>query len=504
MRIRGRRAGRGLAGVLAMGTAAAMVVARPSAQKKSAAPLTLVPYLVETADGARRIPAEFGRLTVPENRRKANSRSIELSFIRFKSVAARPGPPLVFLSGGPGNSGTRQAGSPSLLAWRTRMQELGDVIMLDQRGVVGLSPPNLSCPDRWNLPLDRPGSRDEMLRVARERSRACAAFWTGRGVDLAGYTTVESADDVDALREALGADRINLWGSSYGSHLAFATIRRHGDGIHRALIASVEGPDHTIKLPSNTQRMLETIGQRAKDDSELSALVPDFLGLVGQVLQRLEREPANVMVAGDTPASKTPIVVGKFDLQLATADTIGDLDAIASLPAHYYEMSRGDFTWLASTARDRRTRFISNAMSFMMDCASGVSSARVERVRREAPQTLLGDVIDFPWPDVCDAWGSPDLGNEFRSPVKSNVPVLFISGTLDGRTPVSNTEEYMAGFPNRQHLIVDGLSHTGFPLYNTPAILDAMVRHLKGETIATTRTSIPFKFKLPAGERGKS
>ena len=471
----------------------------PSAQKRTAAPLKIVPYLVETTDGKQRIPAEFGRLTVPENRRAPESRSIELSFVRFRSTAAQPGPPIVFLSGGPGNSGTRQAGSPSLLVWRTRLQEIGDVVMFDQRGVVGISPPNLSCPDRWNLPFDRAGSREEVLRIARERSRACAEFWTSRGVDLSGYTTIESADDVDALREALGADQINIWGSSYGSHLAFAVIRRHGARIHRALIAAVEGPDHTIKLPSNTQRMLETIAERVRADRELAKLVPDFMGLVGQVLQRLERQPVTVALKGE----KTPIVVGKFDLQLATADTLGDLESIAALPAHYYEMSQGDFSWLGAATRERRTRFISNAMSFMMDCASGVSPARAARVHREAPQTLLADVIDFPWPDVCDAWGSPDLGEQFRSPVESNVPVLFISGTLDGRTPVSNTEEYMVGFPNRQHLVVDGLSHTGFPLYNTPTILDAMIRHLKGQTIATTQTAIPFRFKQPAGERAK-
>jgi hypothetical protein len=42
------------------------------------------------------------------------------------------------------------------------------------------------------------------------------------------------------------------------------------------------------------------------------------------------------------------------------------------------------------------------------------------------------------------AWGSPDLGDDFRAPVKSNVLALFISGTLDARTPVSNAEEYRA------------------------------------------------------------
>jgi pimeloyl-ACP methyl ester carboxylesterase len=50
-------------------------------------------------------------------------------------------------------------------------------------------------------------------------------------------------------------------------------------------------------------------------------------------------------------------------------------------------------------------------------------------------------VIDFPFPDVCDVWGNPDLGEAFRKNIKSNVPALFISGTFDVRTPPSNAEE---------------------------------------------------------------
>jgi pimeloyl-ACP methyl ester carboxylesterase len=95
-------------------------------------------------------------------------------------------------------------------------------------------------------------------------------------------------------------------------------------------------------------------------------------------------------------------------------------------------------------------------MSFMMDCYSGISPERRRRIKQEARRTLLADTMDLPQPDICDAWGNPDLGDAFRSTVRSKIPMLFISGTFDVRTPVSNAEEVRRGFSNSYHLIIDG------------------------------------------------
>ena len=95
-------------------------------------------------------------------------------------------------------------------------------------------------------------------------------------------------------------------------------------------------------------------------------------------------------------------------------------------------------------------------MAFMTDCSSGASVERRRRIQRELRETLLENAADIVFPDVCDSWGNPDLGRSFRAPVKSNIPVLFISGTLDERTPVSSAEEVRKGFRNSKHLIIEG------------------------------------------------
>ena len=137
------------------------------------------------------------------------------------------GPPIVYLAGGPGGSGIGTATAarfPLFMAFR----EIADVIAFDQRGT-GNSKPNLNCYERLSLPLDVVPSRKAALEELRINTRGCASYWRDlQRVDLTGYNTNESADDLEDLRKALGANQISLWSISYGTHLAPA--RAAGDG----------------------------------------------------------------------------------------------------------------------------------------------------------------------------------------------------------------------------------------------------------------------------------
>jgi pimeloyl-ACP methyl ester carboxylesterase len=460
--------------------------------------LTFVPYIVKTdlfGPGTEqfRYEAELGRLLVPENRRKVDTSLIELAFIRIKSTAAHPGPPLVILAGGPGVPGSEWAHFGSFVPWFLELQSICDVILLDQRGT-GLSHPRLDCLECWMLPLDQPGDRESFLRITTERCLEAAAFWQRKGIDLAGYTSRESADDIDILRQALGVDKICLYGASYGSHLALATLRRHESHIARAIVALVEGPDHTIKLPGNVERQLRTLAWLLDAEPQLRQAIPDLLALMRLVMNRLHEQPVEVGVVDKRSGEQTRVVCGKFDLQLITARGLGDQSFMQQLPRRYYAMSRGNYTWLAEEVLRLRRGWIGNAMSYCMDCASGISPARIEQVQREATQSLLEDIMDLPFPYVCSAWGQPDLGAQFRSPITTDVPVLFVSGSLDGRTPPENVEDIRHGFTRSQHIIVQGGTHSSSKLVSVPEVRAMLAAFLRGEQVTDPGASIPFTF----------
>jgi len=376
------------------------------------------------------------------------------------------------------------------------LREIADVIAYDQRGT-GYSKPNLGCYEQLALPLDVAPTREAAIKELRDNSRSCAQYWRDiQRVDLTGYNTNESAYDLEDLRKALGVNQISLWSISYGTHLSFAAIRRHPQSIHRAILAGTEGPDHTYKLPSNIQKHLEDLAAVIQADPEVGKEVPDFLGLMKSVFDRLDAKPETVEITDQRTKLKVKVIVNKFVMQYIVANNIGTT-VTARFPALFYRASKGDFTNPAQVWLNQSRSEIGSAMSYMMDCASGQTAARREQIAREAKGMLLEDIFNFPFPDVCTEWNAPDLGDEFRAPLKSDVPVLFISGTLDARTPISNAEEYRKGFSNSTHMIIEGAVHSDPLFLSSPKIKEGMMEFLRGQAVTATKIqAAPMKFVL--------
>jgi pimeloyl-ACP methyl ester carboxylesterase len=450
--------------------------------------LKLEPFIFETANG-QKVEAERGFLTVLENRQNPRSRLIQIVFVRFKSTATNPKSPIIYLAGGPGSSGigaARGARFPMFMALR----EVADVIALDQRGV-GLSKPNLNCLNFLDLPLERIVTENEYLQNVQNRSKECSRYWRDQGADLTGYNTLENAQDIEDLRRALGTPKINLVAISYGTHLGLTILKRNGKNIEKAVLAGIEGLDQTYKLPSNIQLQLEAINREVKADSALSQKIPDLIALMKRVFEKVEKNPPTVDLTDPRSQQKVKVTIGKFDLQYLTASAMGDTQFISQLPALFYAMDQGDFSLVMPQVVALRRRGIGSAMAFMMDCAAGISKQRFQRIEKEIPNTLLGALIDFPFPKVCSAWDQNDLGDQFRAAFKTKVPTLFISGTLDGRTPISNAEETRKGFPDSQHLIIERAGHSDDLFVSSPQIVERMVKFLRGEKIDLTRINLP-------------
>jgi pimeloyl-ACP methyl ester carboxylesterase len=134
-------------------------------------------------------------------------------------------------------------------------------------------------------------------------------------------------------------------------------------------------------------------------------------------------------------------------------------------------------------------------MSFTTDCASGASPERLARIEQETQAGMLAH-LDFPIPDVCAAWGVPTLPAHDRTPVRSGVPTLFISGTLDGRTPPSNAEEVRKGFPHSYHVLIEGGGHGNDLFVSSPEIQPVMVEFMKtGRVVENHITLSRLRFR---------
>lgn len=439
---------------------------------------------VTTREGPRvTVQAEEGFLEVPERWDAPDGRTITLHFLRFPSTNPQPGAPIVYLAGGPGGSGSISARGDRFPLFQA-LREVADVIALDQRGVFG-SRPYLVCPGDYDFPLDEPMSRERYTPIVRAFAANCAEHFAGMGVDLTAYHTNASADDLEALRKALGADRLNLWGISYGTHLGLAMIRRHPASVQRAVLAGVEGPDHSLKRPAIMDAVFMRFDSVVRADPRAREILPDPAGTVRGLLDELSREPRRVRRGGRT------VVIGPLDLQDLLVGRMGEREDYVDLPRRIAAVARGEWDDVAAAVEGARRDRRRLAMSIAMDCASGASPERLAQIARERAGSILGDAVNFPFPEICADLPHEELGAAFRASVRSDVPVLFISGTLDARTPPANAEEVLRGFPNGRHLLIDGGSHDDDLFLSSPLILEAMRAFFTSGDPGDTRITLP-------------
>lgn len=454
-----------------------------------------------TVEG-KSVDAELGHLMVRENRAKKDSNLIELAFLRLKSTAEKPGNPVVFLDGGPGSSPIGLARFPEYMQAFHKFREVGDVILLDQRGV-GRSKPNLTKISIESFPLNIFADQELAQKTFDARIKEGAQYFRSQGVDLAAYNSRESAHDVDDLRKALGASKINLVGFSYGTHLGLACIRYHGANIDRAALFGTEGPDNTDKLPSTSDRSLKKLAEIAAADAEIGSKVPDLVAMLKRVMDRLEKEPATVTITDRRGNKPVDIKVGKFGLQFLIMRDLGDTSDLPVFPAWFYTMDKGDYSILARFAERRYNQYGGgiSMMTVMMDAASGATRGRKAQIAREAKTALLGEMVNFPSLIVEGVTDNIDLGDEYRSPIRTSVPTLFVSGEFDNNTPPFQTDEVRRFFKQNTHLVIGNAGHES-------TLVDARVQQttvdfLLGRDVSKVKISLPPLKFVPIPEPKK-
>ncbi|QOD92430.1 alpha/beta hydrolase [Lysobacter sp. CW239] len=453
-------------------------------------PLEFAPYAFETERHGT-IDAEVAFLDVPRRRDEPDGPRMRLRVVRLPATGGDGNAaPVVYLAGGPGGSGVGTARGPRWPMFEQVRRET-DVLLFDQRGT-GLFEPPPTCPYIQRFDDARPLDREVALAALRHTAARCIAHWREEGVDLAAYTTAESAADLEDLRRALGVPRLSLWGMSYGTHLALATLRLHGAGVERVVLIGVEGPDDTLKLPLAADALLADLADIAREQG-----FEDLTGMTRRVLAKLRQEPAqgrSLMHRG------RQVTLGAYDAQLAIAASLGRRSTQQMLPLALRDAEEGDYDLLATlvlAVREQLGEF--RAMPLAMELASGHSPDRRAMAETQANDSLFGDALNFPFPMVGDGLGLMDLGEAFRAPLQSDVPALFVSGTLDGRTPPANAEALLPGFSDAVHLRVRGASHDDELWLGNPKIAVHIADFLAGRRVSNAELEVP----RPEMARGK-
>lgn len=472
--------------------AAAVTLWGQTAYAQGPRQFALEPHTFTSYDG-RTSAAELGRISVPENRARTDSRRIQVAFVRLRSTAARPGAPIVFLAGGPGVPGTAMARVPVYFTLFERLRSVGDVILLDQRGL-GLSTPDLSC-EATATPADAFASSRRWLEIYTHKSRACAVEWRRNGADISGYTIDASADDIEDIRQALGVARVSLIAHSYGTSLALAMIARHPGSVERAVLAAVDGPDDVLAMGQDWDASLSRISAAA---ATVQGAGPeaDLPALFRQALTRLRQHPASVTINDAMTRQPRTIVVGSIGLQWLVRHSMTDARNYSLFAALFRSVAEGDNSLLTAKIEPFFNGFQGRSpMANAIDCSRGWSAER-EVMAQQSARNAAFDNVNLQWEgQICREIGVTRGTPSLESRPSGRMPVLFLSGSLDGNTPPHQAEYVRWGFPHSTHVVVENSGHEMLPDRAVQAIV---VDFLAGGDVSgrTARVSPPAFMSL--------
>jgi pimeloyl-ACP methyl ester carboxylesterase len=393
-----------------------------------------------------------GRLPVPEDRTAEGGRTIELNVVVLKARAAVAEPdPIFFLHGGPGAAATEAA--PIFAGSDLRQKR--DIVLVDQRGTGKSSP--LDCPVEDLRSLLHAIAYLDLLDNASCRQ--------GLQADPRHYTTTDAIADLDAVREALGVERVNLIGGSYGTRVAFEYLRRHEDRVRAIMVFGVAPPPFVLagKFDVDSKNALETVLEDCRESAACRGAFPDLHRELEAVLGRLEGEPGSARIRDPFTDRRVNVPV---DRQLFVASLhylLYTSSTAARLPAMIHAAHAGDFDDLVeAVVRLNKTILdqIAAGAFFAAACAEDAPFYEPEEVAREAQDTLLRGSLAVSLARACREWNVPAADAGIKQPVRSDRPVLLISGEHDPVTPPRAAARAAEHLPNAVHLVLPETGHS--------------------------------------------
>ncbi len=431
---------------------AALAASLAPAAAASPPALELSDCRLEHPAGLGSLAARCGALSVAENPAEPGGRRITLKVAVVPALDRRRArEPLFIVAGGPG-----QAATDFYVAYAGAFapaQRGHDVVLVDQRGTGGSN--RLTC----RFPADFDVATPSPARI-RELSAACRQGLAGRPEF---YTTSVAVGDLDAVRAALGFERISLYGISYGTRVVTHYLRRYPSRVRAVVLDGVLPPDASplADTPLAAQRALDLAFARCHADGACEQAFPDLARRFRDLQAELAAHPRHLRLADPSSGAAREL---DFDAS-AFAGTVRLLNYYAAttalLPYLVDRAARDDYAPLAAQLLMLGSHVdaqLAYGMNAAVTCAEDVPALR--RVDRAAlAGTYLGGQQLDGLAALCAGWPAGVVDADLYQPLASAVPALLLSGEADPVTPPAYGARAAAGFSDHLHVVVKGQGH---------------------------------------------
>lgn len=479
---------------LSLALAAALPFAAPAAEARRLGTLDFQPCTLEGSGGLPSVEAQCTTLSVPENRAEPDGRQIDLAIAWVPADVEAEPDPVFMLAGGPGQ-GARET-FPSVVPGFRDVLRQRHVILVDQRGTGGSNP--LACRDaEGRNAFGDPN--DDRPEAARRFAEACLAELS-KIADVRHYTTTDAVADLDAVRQALGAERINLYGGSYGTRVAQQYAKTFPQHTRTVLIDSVApmdlvlGSEHAKNLDATLALQLA----RCAEDVACAAALPDPAGAIARVRAALSRP-------GLAPVRYRDATSGQWREEVPTLGHLGIVLRLFGyspvtatlLPVVLQQAAEGDHAPLLAQAHFLMSGIgeqIMHGMQLSVMCTEDADEMQPDPADAD---TVMGKEFVGWLKAQCAVWPRGQRPADFRAPLIGDLPVLAISGEFDPVTPPRYGDAAIAQLPNARHLVLKGQGHTPINVGCMPKLFAQFIE--TADTMALDASCLDRLAPLPPG-----
>lgn len=378
------------------------------------------------------IEVRCGTYEVYEDRVAHQGRKISLHIVVVPASAANPAPdPAFWLHGGPGAAATTSVANVEG-GFLEGVRENRDVVFVDQRGTgqsnplmcsVGDDPADLQSFFGELFPADK-------VRDCRQRLEKIA--------DLRLYTTPIAMDDLDEVRGALGYDRINLVAASYGTIAAQVYMRQHPDHVRSVFLLGVAAPSFKQPLPfaRGAQHALDLLFQDCAADSACQNAFPKLRDEFDAVMSRFDKGPVEATLIHLPDKKKQTIQILRVNFVERLRLMLYTTRSASFVPLIIHRVYENDYLPFEAAALSANVGgALSRGMYFSVTCAEGVPFITEQDITTETQATFVGPGRVRAHIAACKEWVKGNVPPGYTDFVKSDAPVLLISGELDGASP---------------------------------------------------------------------
>ena len=409
-----------------------------------------------------------GTLDVLEDRSDPSGRRIALRVAVIPALAADPRPdPFFAVAGGPGDAGTQFfAWLPGLYAG---IHATHDIVLVDQRGTGASNALSLpAAPDTSGL-----SATDADASLSAWSRDALAAL----DADPRLYTSTVAADDLDDVRDALGYDTIDLYGTSYGGTLIQYYLRQHADHVRVAVLDGSTPLDVPVfeRMATNSQAALDLLLARCAMDPACHAAFPELASEWSTLVGQLAIGVSTTIVDPETGAHA---VADLLMIGPSLHDALRTASAAAQIPLAIH-LAAGD-EWEAATQLVPASTGGGPMLVMAQEILCSEAWARfdpAEVARAGAGSYALPSMLARAEAQATRCRYLPKglVSADDASPIRTTIPMLWLTGDGDPQDPPAHLADVTSQEPNSLILVMPAQEHVVGHLGCGPAVIAAFI-----------------------------